>query len=266
MKNNNIIYPVIIIALILLLMLIVSPLVAMYMVVNDPLNSIQNKVTIGDSNSYLDYPWGNKQKLNIFAGLENVSIDERDYYNYTILLALKWWENDITHNLSYNPNFTLVNNSNDANIIIHWTADMTYNPTDRGYTHINSSGLPSDDPLGIETCDTYNTPFKKCTIEIRTNLSYDENYYVIKHELGHALGFKHIFNRSDFLIRYAGFETNYYLSPSEIMFDNRKYNDAMNSIEDTKRYVQWLIYGLIFIFIVSIVVVAYIKNHNHKTQ
>ena len=248
-------------------MLIVSPRVAMYEVVNNPLNSIQNKATIGDSNSYLDYPWGNKQKLNIFADFGNVSIEERDYYNYTILLALKWWENDITHNLSYNPNFTLVNNSNDANIIIHWTADMTYNPTDRGYTHINSSGLPSDDPLGIETCDTYNTPFKKCIIEIRTNLSYDENYYVIKHELGHALGFKHIFNRSDFLIRYKGFETNYFLSPSEIMFDNRKYNEAMDSIEDTKRLFRKII-GLISILILifTIVIVTQIKNHNRKTQ
>lgn len=165
----------------------VVPQIATYLVVNNSSNSIQNKATIGDSNIFIDYPWGNKQKLKVFVDFENVSIEDRDYHNYTVLLAMKWWETDRAHNLSYKVNFILSNNSQDADIIISWKESLASNPTDRGYTHINSSGFY--DPIGADVCDTYKIPFKTCKIEVRSNLSYDEKLYVVKHELGHTLGF-----------------------------------------------------------------------------
>lgn len=234
-----------------IVLLVVVPQIATDEVVNNLSNSTQNKATIGDSNIFIDYPWGDKQKLKVFVDVENVLIEDRDYNNYTVLLAMKWWETDRTHNLSYKVNFTLSNNSQDADIIIFWNDSLTSNPTDRGYTHINSSGVY--DRIGADVCDTYKLPFKKCKIEVRSNLSYDEKLYVVKHELGHTLVFKHIFNKNDFFIRRQGFDTNYYLSPSEIMFEKINYDTAQVRIRNkTEVLHRNIVIGLIVILIIAI--------------
>lgn len=79
-------------------------------------------------------------------------------------------------------------------------------------------------------------------------------------------GFKHIFNKNDFFIRRQGFDTNYYLSPSEIMFDNINYINAHVSIRNTTDLLQWYIgIGLIVILIIAILLVRLIPK-NQKPE
>jgi len=100
-----------------------------------------------------------------------------------------------------------------------------------GYTHINSSGRPN--PLGRNVCDTYNPPYSRCIIEIRTNLSYKENLHTVKHELGHALGLNHKFNVMDYY--WNGIEDSSNLDlfvDSEVMFTFSIYNDSKNTYKN----------------------------------
>lgn len=221
---------------------------------------VPSKVSLGNSNMPLESPWGENTNLSVFANLENVSIKDREYYVYHVLLAMKWWENDRSHNLSYSVNFTMTNKPDNSNIIVKWS-EIIYDDKDvGGTTHINSSGLPHPDPLGVNICDTYNPPFKKCIIEIRKNLTYDENFYVIKHEMGHALGLKHSFNESDFFILFLGFNSNYLLSRSEIMFD----------IKDVYLRVMGYMYGIIWkesnvlIILAFLIVLIFLLKYKYR--
>jgi len=208
--------------LIILFSLLLEPLFLIYNFENVYERKCPLKTTIGDTNHTLIYPWGTAPNISIFLDIDNISIEDRNNYIQIALYSMDWWEKDTTHNLSYPVKFKLVNNSENANIILSWVNTVSSNPTDRGYTHINSSG--KQDSLGKNLCDTYNPPYSRCVIEIRTNLSYVENLHIVKHELGHALGLKHRFNIMDFYK--TGFEKHlcYDFEDSEIMFDFSIYN------------------------------------------
>lgn len=212
-----------------------------------------NKVRLGDSNMTLDRPWGEKSNLKVYVDLDNVSKKDREYYIYEVLLAMRWWENDSSHNLSYDINFTLTNDSDDANIVLGWN-DTLYGGRDiLGHTLINSSGDLA------KTCDPYNPPFSQCKITILTNLSDEENLFVIKHELGHALGLRHSFNTSDFFITYLGFSSNYLISRSEIMFDFVLFNLIFI------RIIKFILIGSVSIAIIACVVLLLKNELNLKT-
>jgi len=211
---------------IILFCLLLEPLLVIYKIENDYNHIIQLKTNIGDTNDTLIYPWGTAPDLSVFLNIDNISIEDRNLYTQNALDSMNWWEKDNTYNLSYPVKFKIVNNSEDANIILSWVNTVSSNPTDRGYTHINSSGI--QDPLGKNLCDTYNPPYSRCVIEIRTNLSYGENLHTVKHEFGHVLGLKHRFNIMDYYK--TGFEE--YLchdfEDSELMFDFSVYASGKN--------------------------------------
>lgn len=216
-KSMNKKYFILHLIFIIVFVILLANLIAFYIAIDKGTEAFPAKVVLGDTNTFLEYPWGQNPNLNIYIDLNNVSINDKEYYVYQVLLAMKWWEINKNYNLSYDINFTRINNSDKANIIIMWN-DIIYNNTDvGGTTHINSSGMQSPDQMGENFCDAYSPPFKRCIIEIQKNLTYDTNFYVIKHEIGHALGLKHSFNKSDFLILYLGFNPNYRF---DIMFDN----------------------------------------------
>jgi len=202
---------------IILLFLLLEPLFVIYKIENVYEHKYPLKTNIGDTNDTLIYPWGTAPYISIFLDIYNISFEDRKIYTQNALDSMNWWEKDNAHNLSYPVKLKLVNNSEDANIILSWVNIVSSNPTDRGYTHINSSGI--QDPLGKKLCDTYIPPYSRCIIEIRTNLSYGENLHTLKHELGHVLGLHHTFNIMDYYK--TGFEDYLGLDfeDSEIMFD-----------------------------------------------
>lgn len=206
-----------IIVTILVILFLLEPLYVIYIIEDVYERKNPFKVNIGDTNDTLIYPWGTTPDIAVFLNLNNISIEDRKIYTQSGLDSMDWWEKDNTYNLSYPVKFKLVNNSEDANIIISWVNTVSSNPTDRGYTHINSSGIR--DPLGNKLCDTYNPPYSRCVVEIRTNLSHGDNLHTVKHELGHVLGLHHTFNIMDYYK--TGFEEylNHDFEDSEIMFD-----------------------------------------------
>lgn len=146
-----------------------SPLLALYSIRNDVYSSypLPHITNISNTNETLRYPWGLAPTITVFLNHENISIKDHEKYIEYVLLASNYWENDKSHNFGYNINFIYINNSEDANIIINFK-DIVYNDNIKGTTHINSTGR--FDSVGTNLCDTYNTPFKQCVIEIRTDL------------------------------------------------------------------------------------------------
>jgi len=211
---------------IILFFVLLEPLFIIYNIENVYEHKYPLKTKIGDTNDTLIYPWGPAPDISVFLNIDNISIEDRKINTQSALDSMNWWEKDNTHNLSYPIKFKLVNNSEDANIILYWVNTVSSNPTDRGYTHINSSGI--QDPLGKKLCDTYNPPYSQCIIEIQTNLSYGENLHIVKHELGHVLGLHHAFNIMDYYK--TGFEeyVGYDFEDSELMFDFSVYNNSKN--------------------------------------
>lgn len=205
-----------------LFLLLLEPLFVIYEIKNVYEHKYPLKTNIGDTNDTLIYPWGTAPNISVFLNIDNISIEDKKIYAQDALDSMNWWEKDNAHNLSYPVKFKLVNNSEDANIILSWVNTVSSNPTDRGYTHINSSGI--QDPLGEKLCDTYNPPYSICIIEIRTNLRYREKLHTVKHELGHILGLHHSFNIMDYYK--TGFEEylGHDFEDSEIMFDFSIYN------------------------------------------
>ncbi|MCZ7385722.1 MAG: M57 family metalloprotease [Candidatus Methanoperedens sp.] len=182
---------------------------------------------------------------------------DRESYFYEVLLAMKWWENDKNHNLSYRVNLTIINNSNGANIILNWNETLYGGRNIRGHTNIEET----------RTCNPLNPPFTQCTITILDNLSYDENLYVIKHKLGHTLGLKHSFNNSDFfmmfLVNLFNYDSDYHLSRSEIMFDGSLYDrviiyKSMITVEIVK-YI-----FIAFILVVVLLVFLYLQTKKRQ--
>lgn len=108
---------------------------------------VPNKIPIGISDTPIEHPWGNLTSLAVFVDVENISITEREYYVYDVLLAMRYWENDKTHNLSYKPIFTITNKSKNANIIINWNETLYGGKNVLGHTYINSTGEY------VKTCD-----------------------------------------------------------------------------------------------------------------
>lgn len=261
LTEKNVIILIFVVFVLIAFTILVTPYIVTNIVINKPENTALNKVSIGDSNTPLDYPWGNNPNLTVFTNLDNISKEDRKYHNYTILLSMKWWEEDNSHKLSYGINFSMVNHSKDANIIIIWANSVSTNPTDRGYAHINSTGR--NDSWGYNTCDTYNSPFSQCNIEIKVDMSDEEKLFVTKHELGHVLGFEHSLNKSDFMVRKDGFSTHYLLSPSEIMYDDSIYIDVINIINGLRIWAEVVIFLSLF---VPYLIIHYIFTRIHFSK
>ena len=215
-----------VILVIILFFVLLEPLFVIYIIENDYELKNPLKVNIGDTNKTLIYPWGTSPSISVFLNLDNISAENRYIHTQSALDSMNWWEKDKAHNLSYPVKFKLVDNYEDANIILFWVNTVSSNSTDKGYTHINSTGYQNS--LGKKLCDTYNPPYSQCIIEIRTNLSQGDNLHIVKHELGHALGLHHKFNIMDYYK--TGFEQ--YLAhdfeDSELMFDASVYKSGKN--------------------------------------
>ncbi len=250
-----------------------SPLFAIYLISDRAYRAypVSNKVVnVGELNVSLDSPWGNATNLNVFTTIINnyegvspqMKADEGNYNN-SISLATKFWENDKTHNLSYNVKFRIINTSKDANILLYWKENVSSSPTDNGYTHINSTGHL--DPTGKRLCDTYNLPYTKCTIEVRRNLPSEKNLFVVKHELGHALGLQHSFNTMDYLVTHLqidfynllGFTFDF--EYAEIMFDYGVYEQI--NIENIKNLIEIMTYSIIILIFIFYTYIKY-RNRN----
>lgn len=166
---------------------------------------------------WIEHPW-DRTNLNVYINYTNLLEKDKQSDIYDALLALEWWGAGGNQRLSYGVNFTVINNSRDANITINWVKKIKGGFD--GITDVNTSSYQ-----GSPTCNIYNPPFTMCNISLVKGFDDLKTQNIIRHELGHALGFKHAFNIKDYFAAYLG--ENYIRNPTEIMFDE-KVIDATN--------------------------------------
>jgi predicted Zn-dependent protease len=144
-----------------------------------------------------EYPWGHSPTITVYIDDKNVPESFSQSYVNDVMRAIDYWIKGGNAKLSYNPNFVIVDNQTDADIIIGWIDSFEDDKFKDGICDITTQSMVGGQSFC--TCSillTCRRPVYIISWDGKFNSMWDQisnsnMEKIAKHEIGHALGLAH---------------------------------------------------------------------------